>query len=201
MHFIDREVRLTDDAILELISKCVERDAQAFERLVRQFQSFAFALAMRLLADEDEAKDVVQECFVRVWTNINRFDQKRKFTTWLYRIVTNLAVDRLRAMRRSRRIFFARDEHVEPGDAQSTEDIAEIESNRELAAMINDLTRELPVKQRLVFTLRDLQDLSVEEVAEVATMSVGSVKTNLHYARKRIRRLLALKYNIARLEP
>jgi len=192
---------LTDESTLELVNRCAKQDTRAFEQLVRQFQSYVFALALRLLADEDEAKDIVQECFVRVWKNMDKYDPKRKFTTWLYRIATNLSVDRLRAIKRNRRVFFTRDEQLQPEDVASTEDIIDIQSNRELAAMIQELTEELPVKQRLVFALRDLQDLSVEEVADIADMSVGSVKTNLHYARRRIRELLARRYHVERWEP
>ena len=192
---------MTDERIQELIGRCVERDEIAFEQLVRQFQSYAFALAMRLLCNEEEASDAVQESFVRVWRHIYRYDRKKKFTTWLYTIVTNQSLDRLRAIRRSRRLFFSRDEYLDAEDVQSLDDIAEIQSNEELTAMIISLTAALPEKQRLVFTLRDLQDLSVGEVAEIADMSVASVKTNLHYARRRIRRLMAQKYHVERLEP
>jgi RNA polymerase sigma-70 factor (ECF subfamily) len=201
MYLNDQEVLLTDDAVRELAGKCVEGDVNSFEKLVRQFQSFAFALAMRLLADEDEASDVVQESFVRVWKHIDRYDPRKKFTTWLYTIVTNLSLDRLRALRRNRRLFFSRDEYSDTDEVQVADDIVEIQSNQELAAMIRSLTVELPMKQRLVFTLRDIQDLSVEEVAEIADMSIGSVKANLHYARRRIRRLMGEKYHVERLEP
>ena len=191
---------MTDDAIRQLTEKCGKADVNAFKELVRQYQPFAFALAMRLLADEDEASDVVQESFVRVWKHIDQYDPRKKFTTWLYTIVTNLSLDRLRAIRRNHRLFFPRDEYRDTDGVQVADDIVEIQSNRELAAMIRSLTAELPVKQRLVFTLRDLQDLSVEEVAEITNMSIGSVKTNLHYARRRIRRLMGEKYHVERLE-
>lgn len=197
----DQEVLLKDDAIRDLTGKCVEGDVHAFETIVRQYQSFTFALAMRLLADEDEASDVVQESFVRVWKHINQYDPRKKFTTWLYTIVTNLSLDRLRAIKRNRRLFFPRDDNRDTEGVQVSDDVVEILSNQELAAMIKSLTAELPVKQRLVFALRDLQDLSVEEVAEIADMSIGSVKTNLHYARRRIRTLMGEKYHVKRLEP
>ncbi len=191
---------MTDDKIQELIGRCAERDVRAFEQLVRQFQSYAFALAMRLLCNEEEASDAVQESFVRVWKHLDRYDRGRKFTTWLYAIVTNISLDRLRAIKRNRRLFFSRDEDPSIGDIQDERDLHEIQSNEELAGMIRALTDELPLKQRLVFTLRDLQDLSVEEVSEAAGMSIGSVKTNLHYARRRIRQRMAEKYNVGRLE-
>ena len=191
---------MTNDKIPELIGRCAERDVLAFEQLVRQFQSYAFALAMRLLCNEEEASDAVQESFVRVWKHLDRYDRGRKFTTWLYTIVTNISLDRLRAIKRNRRLFSSRDEDPSIDDIQDERDLHEIQSNEELAGMIRALTDELPLKQRLVFTLRDLQDLSVEEVSQASGMSIGSVKTNLHYARRRIRQRMAEKYNVGRLE-
>ena len=191
---------LTDDKTQELIGRCAERDVLAFEQLVRQFQSYAFTLAMRLLCNEEEASDAVQESFVRVWKHLDRYDRGRKFTTWLYTIVTNISLDRLRAIKRNRRLFSSGDEDPSIDHIQDERNLYEIHSNEELAGMIRALTDELPLKQRLVFTLRDLQDLSVEEVSEASGMSIGSVKTNLHYARRRIRQRMAEKHNVGRLE-
>jgi len=191
---------LTDEATRELISRSAAGDVLAFEQLVRRFQSYAFALAMRLLCNPEEAKDVVQESFIRLWKNLNRFDQKKTFTTWLYSIVTNLALDRLRAIKRNRRLFISRDEESKIDETLDGFDLHEIHSQRELASIIKTLTGELPLKQRLVFVLRDLQDLTVEEVADVTGMSPGSVKTNLHFARRRIRRYLVEYYRVGSLE-
>ncbi len=155
---------------------------------------------MRLLCNQEEATDAVQESFIRVWKHMHQYDRKRKFTTWLYSIVTNTSLDRLRAIKRNRRIFFSGDEDLEIDEIQDELDLHEIQSNKELAGMIKILTQELPLKQRLIFTLRDLQDLSVEEVVEVVGVSIGSVKTNLHYARRRIRQRMAEKYHVGRLE-
>ena len=187
--------------IHDLVSKSVQNDYRAFEQLVGEFQSYAFALAFRLLCDEDEAHDAVQEAFVRVWDHFDRYDRKRKFTTWLYTIVTNVAIDKLRAIRRYRGVFVSGYEDSTATDIRRQDDLHEIQSNRELADMIRSLTHNLPLKQRLVFTLRDLQDCSVEEVCAITGMSIGSVKTNLHYARERIRKLMARKYDVERFTP
>ncbi len=190
---------MTDDAISELVGRCVERDGHAFRQLVVAHQSYAFALAIRLLCDDEDARDVVQEAFVRVWKHIDRFDRTKKLTTWLYSIVTNLAIDRLRTIRRDRRLF-VRHEEDSPFDIQDERDLFELQSNQDLVDIIRTLTQRLPLKQRLVFTLRDLQDLSVEEVADIAGMSLGSVKANLCYARQTIRKHLAVHYRVGRLE-
>ncbi len=189
---------MNDTIAQELIVRCVEGDGSAFEELVLQHQSYAFALAFRLLCDEDDANDIVQEAFIRVWKHIDHFDTGKKFTTWLYSIVTHLALDRLRALKRRQRVIVPQVNDVRVEDISDGKDTFQVQSNQELASMVRDLTEELPVKQRIVFTLRDLQDLPVEEVAEIAHMSIGSVKTNLHYARRKIRERLVNRYHVGR---
>jgi RNA polymerase sigma-70 factor (ECF subfamily) len=173
-------------------------DLASFEQLVRQYQSYAFALALKFLCNEADATDVVQESFIRVWRQMDRYDRDQKFTTWLYRIVANLCLDRIRALNRRRGIFYRRELDPAVDDVPDERDWENIHSNEQLAEVIKSVASTLSPKQRLVFTLRDLQDLSVNEVVEITGMSPGSVKTNLHYARKTIRDLLADRYGIVR---
>jgi RNA polymerase sigma-70 factor (ECF subfamily) len=172
---------------LELLVRSREGDQRAFGDLVRRFQPYAFRLAFRLLADEDEARDVAQEAFIRVWRHLERYEPQTRFTTWLYRIVTNLAYDRLRAGRRRRRALEAA---VAETRELGTSDSAIRHENQELASRIGALVEELPPRQRVVFALRDLHGLSVAEAAEILNMAEGTVKANLSYARKKIRERL-----------
>lgn len=177
-------------------SQC--RDLAAFEQLVRRYQPYAFSLAMKFLCDEAEASDVVQESFLRVWNNIDRYDPGQKFTTWLYKIVTNLCVDRFRSIKRARTVFLSRERDVILEDLPDERDWETLLSNEDLAGIIETLSSQLSRTQKLVFTLRDLQDLTVEEAVAITGLSVGSVKTNLHYARKAIRDLLVRHYGVRR---
>lgn len=177
-------------------SQC--RDLAAFEQLVRKYQPYAFSLAMKFLCDEAEASDVVQESFLRVWKNIHRYDPNQRFTTWLYKIVANLCVDRFRALKRSRSIFLSRDRDPVMEDLPDERDWETLRSHEQLAEIIRMLSNQLSRTQKLVFTLRDLQDLTVEEVVEITGLSIGSVKTNLHYARKSIRDVLVRHYGVMR---
>lgn len=174
------------------------RDLATFEQLVRQYQPLAYSLAMRFLGDETEATDVVQESFIRIWRHMHQYDPKQKFTTWLYRIVANLCIDRTRSLKRSRALFLSREHDPGLEEIPDQVDSETAHSNEQLADIIIRLSSRLSTKQRLVFMLRDLQDLTVDEVVEVTGMSVGSVKTNLYYARKTIRDLLASRYGIVR---
>ena len=182
----------------DVITRSQCRDLAAFEQLVRKYQPYAFSLAMKFLCDEAEASDVVQDSFLRVWKNIDRYDPKQKFTTWLYKIVVNLCVDRFRALKRSRSIFLSRDRDPVMEDLPDERDWETMRSHEQLADVIRTLSGRLSPKQRMVFTLRDLQDLTVEEVVEITGLSTGSVKTNLHYARKSIRDVLVRHYGVVR---
>ncbi len=156
----------------------------------------AFRLAFRFLADEHDARDAAQESFIRLWDHLDRYDPAQRFETWFYRIVANVALDRLRARKRWWRLFQRTDHRVdEQIDSSATESD---QSNSELAQIIRALTGDLPERQRAVIVLRDLQDCSTEEVAEILGISVASVKTNLHYARTKIRAFLQVRYGITK---
>jgi RNA polymerase sigma-70 factor (ECF subfamily) len=172
-------------------------DMSAFEELVHQYQSRAYGLAVRLLCNESEAEDAVQETFVRIWQHIGRYDSSLQFSTWLYRIVTNLCLDKLRSRkRRSWTSFTKGDEDSEVMDVPSKVNLEERISAEDLITIVRSLSGALPDTQRLVFVLRDLQDLSIEEVCGVTGLSEGSVKTNLHYARRKIRERLVKEYDV-----
>jgi RNA polymerase sigma-70 factor, ECF subfamily len=153
---------------------------------------------MKFLSDDAEASDIVQESFLRVWKNIDRYDPHQKFTTWLYRIVANLSIDRLRVLKRNRGLFFSRERDPMMEDLPDERDWETSLSHAQLAGIIKTLSGRLTRTQNLVFTLRDLQDLTVEEVVEITGLSAGSVKTNLHYARKAIRDALVRHYGVVR---
>ncbi len=187
---------MTDTSVDDDIAKSKAGDAVAFGRVMLATQHNAFQLAFRLLCNEDDAKDVVQESFIRAWNNLGRFDVQRKFTTWLFRIVSNACLDHLRARRRRSDRFVP--ENAADGGSQTTGDDSATDraSNADLARLIAGLTHRLPPRQRLVFTLRDLQDLSVEEVAEVTGLSPDTIKANLYHARRTIRKYLESVYDV-----
>jgi RNA polymerase sigma-70 factor (ECF subfamily) len=165
-------------------------DTGAFEKLVETYQGYAFSLASRFLGNEEDAQDVVQETFIRVWKHLSAFDYRCKFTTWMYRIVTNLCLDRAKSLKRKEKTSL----HNPMDSARNlwenvTEDINLEDKNikEELAAIITGLAAELTPRQRAVFVLRDLQDVSIAEAAQILGISKGSVKSNLCHARQNIR--------------
>ena len=175
------------EPLADLISRCREGDLAAFRLLMESQQRYAYAVAFRLLHDTDNAQDVVQEAFIRVWNNLGRYRPEVKFTTWLYKIVINLCYDRMKMESRRKRWlgYFGGTREQEEG--VHGRDLATDIENADLRTHILREAKSLPPRQRLVFHLRDIQDFSLEEIAERAGMSIGTVKTNLCYARRKIR--------------
>ena len=175
------------------IARSQRGDTAAFGRVVRTHYAYAYSLALRLVCDEAEAHDVAQESFLRVWQNLARFDPATRFTTWLYRIVTNLSLDAIRSRKRRGAIAAVIPEGMDPPDRITPETLA---TSRDIGRIIEALAGDLPETQRLVFTLRDMQDLSIEEVCDITGLSSESVRSNLHYARRRLRERLESEYQV-----
>ena len=176
-----------DGTIPTLIERCRSGDMSAFGKIMESHQQYAYALAFRVLRDDDLAKDVVQEAFIRVWKHIGAYRSTVKFTTWLYTIVVHLCYDSIKMRSRQFRIFdlFSRvSTGKEIPDSPNAGDTFERKS---IAEHILIIAKDLPPKQQLVFMLRDVQDFTIEEIAETAKMSISTVKANLSYARRHIR--------------
>ncbi len=178
------------------LARSKKGDEQAFARVVNECYPITYRFAIHIMHDDQEAEDVVQEAFVRVWKNLDRIDPEKKLTTLLYTIVGNLCIDHLRARKRMLRIAPASSDDVE--QVRESTMVEDIQSHKEFAAIVRQLSHELPPKQMLVFTLRDIEDLPVEEVAQITGLSKDVVKANLYYARAAIRRSLRLRYSIER---
>jgi RNA polymerase sigma-70 factor, ECF subfamily len=187
---------MNDTITKELIQACKNGRRDSFAILMNACRSYAFSVAFRLLCDEEDTKDAVQESFIRLWKALDRYDGRAKFTTWFYAIVSNVCLDALRARKRTVGFVSLNDELDEAHALVEEVRIDVALSNGELARIISSLTDTLPETQRLVFVLRDLEDLTVDEVCEITGLSCGSVKTNLHYARRTIRKILNNKYKL-----
>jgi RNA polymerase sigma-70 factor (ECF subfamily) len=176
--------------ITELVNQSIQGNEHAFRKLVETHQAMTYSLAFRMLCDEDEAKDIVQETFIKVWKHLSRYDTNLKFSTWLFAISSNLCYDRLRVLKR-KKIFRTIDmENLNQFDFQSSENIESCVINSELAKIIALLTHELSPKQKLVFTLRDLEGLEVSEIESITGLTTEKIKSNIYLARQFIRKKL-----------
>jgi len=172
--------------INDLVLSSQKNDTKAFRKLVEAYQPMVFSLAFRMLCNEDDAKDMVQETFIRIWKKIRTFDNGHNFSTWVYTIATNLCYDQLRKTKRK-----PIDNHVDQQVLKkfvSEENNEQAIINSELAAIITGLTEELSPKQKLVFTLRDLEGLEIDEIVAITTLSHEKIKSNLFLARQFIRK-------------
>jgi RNA polymerase sigma-70 factor (ECF subfamily) len=179
------------DALEKLIEDAQKGDVTAFEKIVRYHQSYAYAIAFRFLCDEDDAEDVVQESFIRIWNHLRDFDSKLIFTTWMYKIVVNLCYDKAKSNKRRMSVFARLNDNFSQDDCIENTDIERDLTNKETAALIKHIADGLSDKQRMIFLLRDLQDLTIQEVVDITGMSESAIKTNLFYARQNIKKKLA----------
>lgn len=181
---------MTDD-LKNIIHAAQRGDEAAFRQLIERHYAYVHRIAYRVLLSEDEAKDAAQDAFIKVWKHIGTYNSAMNFTTWLYRIVSNTAID---ARRGNVRRAPERSEDI--SELASDESLEHKVDSQDLTNIIHSMLGHLPPLQRLIFALRDCEDLSVADVATVTGMSNASVRTNLSYARKRLRELLASKYDI-----
>jgi len=175
-----------------IIKKAIGGDVDAFRLIVDYNQAFAYSVSYRFLGNAEDSEDVTQEAFIRLWKNLHKYRPDIKLTTWLYRIIANLCLDFLKsAYARHQKNF--RD--VETVFAQRSCEWADSELNaNELNEIIQRAAEELTPKQKVVFILRDLEGLPVEEVCAILSMSAGNVKSNLWYARQQMSEKLKKYY-------
>ncbi len=174
----------TEEAFL--IERANEGDQAAFGTLVERYQNAVYNLAYRMLGSPEEAEDAAQEIFVRIYRQLARYDPERKFSTWVLTIATNYCIDQLRR----RRMQLVPLENIIPW-ARAREAGPEGEAlSRESRDEVQRLLRELPEKYRAVLVLRYWQDLSCAEIADILKLPEGTVKTQLHRARKALGQLI-----------
>jgi len=179
----------------ELVSLCQQGQQAAFAELVERYEKKVYNLAYRMLGNGEDARELVQEAFLKGYYALPDFRGDASFSTWLYRIATNLCLDVLR--RRKNKIAFSLDEPLEtekgtlerqlPAEEEGPEVIVE---RRELQIFIQELIGTLPPEQRLVLVMREFQELTYEEIAAALQCSLGTVKSRLSRARRALKEKL-----------
>ncbi len=163
---------------------------QAFEQLIGKYQQRVYLLARKMVIDHDDADDVVQEVFIKVWKNLDRFEGGSQLFTWIYRIATNECLRFLE--RRKKKRFWISINDV------GTELAAKIDaspyiSGSEVQKKLQKALLRLPDKQRLVFNLKYFEALKYEEMAEITGTSVGALKASYHHAVKKVEENLKME--------
>ncbi|MEN2768878.1 RNA polymerase sigma factor SigW [Ornithinibacillus xuwenensis] len=180
--------------IREKIKQVKKGNQAAYEDVVMFYQDKIYQHCLRMLGNTHEAEDIAQEAFIRAYVNIHSYDDRRKFSTWLYRIATNLTIDRLR----KRKPDYYLDAEVKGTDgldmySQLAADDRlpddELEG-RELQSYIQKQIAELPPKYRGIIMLRYLEDFSLQEISDILDIPIGTVKTRIHRGREALRKKL-----------
>ena len=182
--------------IAVLIQAHLRGDPRAFDQIVTRYQVRLLNFVYRMIGDRERAEDLVQEAFLRVYRHLDRFDQSRKFSTWIYTIASNLAKNELRNRSRSPLITLdrARPRDEEDPRPLEFEDTAsrpdDIYDRQNLKALVDQTVARLSSHHREVFVLRELEGKSYEEIAEIMHCNLGTVKSRLNRARQSFAELI-----------
>lgn len=176
-----------------LIQKAQKGDTNAFGTLVASYEKFIFNVACKMFSNSEDASDIAQEALIKAYKNIDKFDFNSSFSTWLYRITVNACIDEMRK-RKGRESISIDAEDEESGLAVQIEDtslgaeerVIQNETVSEVRAAIDKLSEE----HKTVIILRDLQDMTYEQVAQTLDLSIGTVKSRLARARKSLKDII-----------
>jgi len=182
----------TEQEEANLVAASKKGDQDSFAKLVQQHQRRVFNLVFRMLQQYEEANEVTQETFLAAWQGLPSFRGDARFSTWLYRIAYNCALKQLEQRKRDRAIQVElQTEEMVASSTQEQRVDAEIES-RARQALVHEQLANLPAKYRIVLVLRHLQDMTYEEMAEILTMPIGTIKTHLFRARNLLKERLEM---------
>jgi len=184
-----KPVVLAELSDAELVGAHLDGHPAAFSELYDRYRNRLVHFIARKTGDRDRAEDLVQEAFIRVTRHLHRFDQNKKFSTWIYTICSNLSKNELRNRSRSPLVLFQKlTTHWEPDHRplqfeDSTARPDDQYRKRYLRKIVEQTVEELPEHHQLVFRLRELEGKSYEEIAEITGVNLGTVKSRLHRAR------------------
>jgi RNA polymerase sigma-70 factor, ECF subfamily len=183
----------------ELVHRAQQDDERSFGELVTRYESKVYSLAMKMLRNPEDAEDVLQETFLRAYRGIKAFKGHSTFSTWIYRITANSALMRLRKKQLPQISIEDSDERDAPiSIADWAPGPVEQLLNQEMQRVMDEAIETLPPEFRQVFILRDIEELSNADVAEILDLSVAAVKSRLHRARLKVRNRLAQYFSETR---
>ena len=177
---------------ISIIVKSKEGDENAFEILVKNYHTPLFSYLTRLAGNEEAAKDWFQETLIKLWKGIKNYKEENKFSSWLFSIAHNTAMDGIRK-KKTRNIFVDKKDLPE---TKSNEDPMEHVLHNETRRIIEEIINELPQKQKQVFLLRQHGGLSFKEISKLIDEPLNTVLSHMHYAVKKIRKVMKVKYEI-----
>ena len=196
---------MTREQEVQIVQRVLQGDVNAFEKLVLEYEKAVYGITQRMCGNAEDAADMTQETFIKAYNSLSSFRGDSKFSVWLYRIATNVCLDFLRSKSRKPTVSLS----MEDDDGEEVElDIAD-ESQSPERLLERGLTRDavrrglnaLSPEYRQILLLREIQGLSYEEISDVLTLEVGTVKSRIFRARKRLCAFLLEDGNIPDFVP
>ncbi len=189
--------KIVDLGDSQVVQRFLDGDDRAFTELVRRYETRLLAFVQRTIGDQARAEDLVQEAFVRVFRHLHRFDQSRKFSSWIYTIAGNLAKNELRNRSRNPLVLFQTLTKNWEGDTRPLEwedpktRPDDLYRKRFLRERVEEAVELLPDHHRTAFVLREIEGKTYEEIAEITDCNLGTVKSRLNRARNRFAQIVA----------
>ncbi|MFP4662629.1 MAG: RNA polymerase sigma factor [Halanaerobiales bacterium] len=176
----------------ELIKQFNNGNKDVFEELIQRYQDKVYNTTFRMLGNHEDAMDMAQETFIRVYRSLDNFKGNSSFSTWLFNITGNICRDELRKRQRSLKTYsLSSDKNINadiPEDTEQKNNPEKASLSRELSITIQQKVDQLPGEQKIVFVLREFENLSYQEIADVLDISLGTVKSRLSRARRALRK-------------
>lgn len=176
---------------LRTVAQAKQGDADAFALLVQTYETSVYRLALRMCGNAHDAEEVAQEAFMAAWKGLPSFRGESKFSSWLYQLTTNEAINFLRKEKRHRAVTPLEDE-MEPATGDTAQQAAE---TKELQQALQQALDALTPEHRQIFLLRQMRQLSYEEIGRLLGLESGTVKSRLNRAKKQLRQILLQQGN------
>ncbi len=173
----------------DIIKQCLSGESNSYEILVNRYQKPIYNLAYRLSGNAEDAQDIAQEAFVKAYQSLQSFNPQYSFKSWLFRIAQNLSIDQLRKKSRHPQISMNQEIEDDSGDSLQREwadpspNARTLLIEKQKGERIEQMIQSLPEPYKTVIVLRHIEELQLEEIAQILRMPLGTVKTNLYRAR------------------
>jgi len=185
----------------DLLLKARNGDVKAFETIIEDYQKKVFNIALRMIGNHDDASELAQEVFIRIFKSLKNFKGESSLSTWIYRITTNVCLDELRKRKNKNIVSLDEDVKQDDGeikrqveDARPTPDV--IAEKNEVLRVVKEAILSLPEDQRTVIILRDIQGFSYDEIAKIMNCPEGTVKSRINRSRQILRDRLKPKLEL-----
>jgi RNA polymerase sigma-70 factor (ECF subfamily) len=171
-----------DDNIL--IKQTIDGDVKSFEEIVNRYKTMVYALSFRVLKNNEEAEEIAQDVFIKIYQSLKSFNMKSKLSTWIYRITYNTSINKVKS--KKRRIETTEIDRYTEFNNSSLPDAHHELSAKEKQKIINGSILKLPETDRIIITLYYYEELPIKEIAEITELSTQNIKIKLYRSRKRL---------------